>query len=61
MDFQKLISLYRQFGGIRLVVEYARLGVLWHAVKTGAKCLFKRQSFKQIYPKVLKREEPYLL
>lgn len=28
MDFQKLISRYKQFGGFRLVREYAKLGVV---------------------------------
>ena len=33
MDFHKLISRYQQFGGLRLVREYARLGMLWPIVK----------------------------
>ena len=61
MDFKKLISRYKQFGGLRLVVEYAKLGALWPAVKTGVRCVFKRQSFKGIYPAVLKRVEPHLI
>lgn len=60
MDFKKLTTRYRQFGGIRLVWEYAKLGALWPAVKAGVRCLVKRQSFKGIYTEVLKKVEPFL-
>ena len=33
MDFRKLVSRYKQFGGFRLVVEYAKIGALWPAAK----------------------------
>ena len=61
MDFQKLITRFRQFGGMRLVWQYAKLGVLWPAMKAGVSCLVKGQSFKRIYPEVLKRVEPFLV
>ena len=61
MDFKKLITRYRQFGGLRLVWEYVRLGVLGVVVKGFFNCLVRRQSFKGIYPKVLKRVEPFLI
>ena len=61
MDFQKLVSRFRQFGGMRLVWQYAKLGALWPAVKAGVKCLVKGQSFKGIYPEVLKRVDPFLV
>jgi len=61
MDFRKLITRYQQFGGIQLVIEYAKLGILWPAVKLGVRCLVKGQSFKAIYPEVLKRVEPILI
>lgn len=61
MDFKKLITRFRQFGGMRLVWQYAKLGALWPAVKAGVKCLVKGQSFKGIYPEVLKRVEPFLV
>ncbi len=60
MDFKKLIVRYRQFGGFRLVIEYAKLGSLWPAIKAGVRCLINSQSFKQIYPELLKRIEPFL-
>lgn len=61
MDFQKLVSRFRQFGGMRLVCQYAQLGALWPAVKAGVRCLVKGQSFKAIYPEVLKKVEPFLV
>lgn len=60
MDFKKLVSRYKQFGGFRLVVEYAKLGVLGTVAKGFFKSVVKRQSFKAIYPEVLRRVEPFL-
>lgn len=61
MDLQKLITRYKQFGGAKLVWQYAKLEVFWPAVKAGVRCLLKRQSFKAIYPEVLRKTEPYLM
>lgn len=61
MDFKKLITRFRQFGGFRLVWQYAKLGALWPAIKAGVRCLVKGQSFKGIYPEVLKKVEPFLV
>ena len=61
MDFKKLISRYKQFGGFRLVREYIKLSALWPAVKARVRCLVKGQSFKAIYPEVLKKVEPMLV
>ena len=61
MDFKKLLTRYRQFGGIKLVIEYTKIGALWPGVKAGVKCLVKRKSFKNIYPVVLKLVNPFLV
>ena len=61
MDFKKLITRYKQFGGAKLVWQYAKLGALWPAVKASMRCLLKRQSFKAIYPEVLRKIEPFLI
>ena len=53
MDFKKLIFRYNQFGGAKLVWQYAKLGALWPAVKASVRCLVTRQSFKGIYPEAL--------
>lgn len=61
MDFQKLVTRYKQFGGMRLAWEYFKLGTLWSIVKAVVSCGVKRQSFNGIYPEVLKRIEPFLV
>ena len=61
MDFDKLRDRFRQFGGMRLAMEYARLGLVPAIVKSFFRCIVKRQSFKKIYPGILKVVEPYLL
>ena len=61
MDYHKLASRYKQFGGFGLVIEYAKHGALWPAIMAGARCLVKRQSFKAIYPEVLSKIEPFLI
>jgi len=60
MDYRKLYNRYKQFGGLRLVREYARLGLLWPITKAFFRCLLKRESFKRIYPEMLKKVEPFL-
>ena len=55
MDYHRLFSRHKQFGGFLLVREYLTLGALWPAVKAGMRCLVKRQSFKTIYPEVLSK------
>lgn len=60
MDYEKLITRYMQFGGDRLVIEYVRNGALGITAKEFFKCVLRRQSFKTIYPKILKKIEPYL-
>lgn len=61
MDFHKLITRYKQFGGLRLVWQYTELGALGPAIKAGVRCLLKRQSFKGIYLEVLSKIEPFLI
>lgn len=61
MDYHKLFTRYRQFGGIRLVLQYAKLGVVPVVIKGLFRCLIKRQSFKTLYPWVLRRVEPFLI
>lgn len=61
MDIGKLISRYKQFGGLRLVWQYTKLGVLPVVIKGVVRCLVKRQSFKAIYPEALKCVEPMLI
>lgn len=61
MDFNKLVARYKQFGGMRLVWEYAKLGALFPAMKAEVRCFANGQSFKRIYPEVLNVIEPFLV
>ena len=69
MDFQKLITRYRQFGGFRLIREYAKLGALWPAVKAAWWFTVKGSWFKVgvfqcckgLYGEVIRKVEPYLI
>lgn len=61
MDYNKLIARYHQFGGLRIVWQYTKLGLLPVVVKGIVRCVVKRQSFKYIYPDVLRTVEPVLV
>lgn len=61
MEFNKLTTRFKQFGGLRLVREYGKLGALRVAVRGYFRCIFKRRSFKTIYPEVLRVVEPFLV
>ncbi len=60
MDFNKFIIRYKQFGGFQLLWEYTKLGILPVVVMGFFRSIFKRRSFKTIYPDVLGRVEPFL-
>lgn len=60
LEYERVLYLIRQFGGFQLFWEYAKLGALRPGIKTFFQCLVRRQSFKQIYPEVLKKVEPFL-
>ena len=60
MDLKKLTSRYKQFGGLRLVWQYVKLGAFPSVIKGFVRCIVRKQSFKTMYPEVLKRVETYL-
>ena len=51
-DFDRFIKRFREFGGLRLVWQYAKMGVLWVGVKEIVKCLLHGRSLKAVYPEV---------
>ena len=69
MDFQKLITRYKQFGGAKLAWQYARLGAvpivlkgMWQFTVKGS--WFKVGVFqccKGLYGEVIRRVEPFLI
>lgn len=60
-DFDRFIKRFREFGGLRLVWQYARMGVLWVGVKEVIRCAIKGRSFKCVYPVVTKRVDEILI
>lgn len=60
-DLLKILKTrYIQLGGLCLVREYARLGVLWPMVKAMARNPLSRQSYKNAYAVALRRVEGLL-
>lgn len=48
MDFYELINKFHQFGGARIVWQYALLGILPVVVKLFFHLMYKRQLFNSI-------------
>lgn len=48
-NISKILSLFRRFGGFRLVHAYARIGILGTVIKECVTGLFKRKSADKIY------------
>lgn len=48
MLFSLLKTRYIQLGDLRLVREYARMGLLWPAAKWVLRHPFSRQTYKQV-------------
>ena len=60
-DLDRLIARWREFGGWRLVWQYAKMGVLWIGVKEIIRCAVTGRSFKTLYPVLTERIAPLLL
>ena len=60
-DFDRMYARWREFGGIRLVREYAKMGVLWVGVKEIVRCILHGKSLKTVYPVVTKRVDERLI
>ena len=56
-----LTTRYTQLGGLRLILEYAWMGLLWPASKRVLPHPFIRQRFKQAYLDTVRKEEPRLM
>lgn len=51
-DFDRLVKRFHEFGGVRLLITYYRMGVLGNGMKAVWKCARKNQSFKNAYPEI---------
>ena len=61
VDFDRLITRFRQFGGWRLVWQYVRMGVLWTGVCALIRCALKGRSMKAAYPVITERVDRILI
>lgn len=57
LDINRAWIRFREFGGVRLLREYARQGLLWRLVGIVVRCMLKRQSMKYAYSLFLERVE----
>ncbi len=59
-DFDRFLIRYRQFGGWRLVGQYAHMGVLGTAVMAVLRCIVNGRSLKEAYSVVTRRVDEVL-
>ncbi len=59
-DFDRLLIRYRQFGGWRLICQYARMGVLHTAAVALARCIVNGKSLKNAYPAITRKVDDVL-
>lgn len=60
LEIKRALIRFREFGGMRLVREYARYGILLSVVKAILCCVKKRRSLKTVYSVVLDKVERIL-
>lgn len=56
-----LKTRYTQLGGLRLVRQYAKMGLLWPAAKTVLRHPFSKQTYKQVYLDTVRKVELILV
>ncbi len=61
VEFDRLITRFRQFGGWRLVWQYVRMGVLWTGVCALIRCALKGRSLKTAYPVITEKVDGILI
>lgn len=61
LEVGKAIRRFREFGGFRLIISYYSMGVLGSATKAIGSCLWKRQSLKIAYSKIIENLEGILI
>lgn len=56
-----LNTRYTRLGGLRLVRQYAKMGLLWPAAKMVLRHPFSKQTYKQVYLDTVRKVEPILV
>lgn len=59
--FHLLKTRYAQLGGLRLVRQYAKMGILWPAAKMVLRHPFSKQTYKQVYLDTVRKVKPMLI
>ena len=59
-DFDRLIIRLRQFGGLRLLWQYLRMGVLWTGIRECLRCIANGRSLKYVYPAITRKIDKIL-
>ena len=60
IDFDRFKKRFHQFGGWRLIWQYARMGVLWTGICTLIRCAWHGKSLKAAYPVITQRVDDIL-
>lgn len=58
--YEILLSRFRQFGGMKVVGYYAKMGVLWPMVRTILRNPLSRNSYKAAYSVAIQKVTPFL-
>ncbi len=61
VEFDKFLARFRQFGGWRLVWQYARMGVLWTGICALIRCAIHGKSLKSAYPTITQKVDDILI
>ena len=61
IEFDKFLVRFRQFGGWRLVWQYARMGVLSIGVLALVRCILHGKSLKAAYPAITQKVDDILI
>lgn len=59
-DFCRLIIRFHEFGGLRLLIAYYKMGVLRIGLKAICSCARKNESFKNAYPEITRHIDEML-
>lgn len=54
------ILRFRQFGGWKVFIAYAKMGALWPVINTIIRHPFNRKTYRRAYSAGMKKVEPYL-
>lgn len=60
MNITQAYRRFKSFGGLRLLREYYRLGIVWALVQKAVECIVHQRSLKNVYAVVNDKVTPYL-